>query len=506
MNQVQRYQVKLDGTGGVFTIDNLNGSVEYKQAPHLDEFELRYLGVRLIVPYVISSDLEDFSPRLDCSALKSLEFANDIMIVIVPKEIINSSTWQARAKVFQHFVQETLDWQLLIVPADSVTEIQSTIFTDVLTTLRKHRQQQVSSFSIDTTKELKNILVTSEFDIRERSKIEQIASTKYTFRDYSLRRLTSFVEYYADHPVAKVIRLAQNYSTYKTDGNKLISILENAITARKPFSFVRVGEGEGCFLSYGKYSADKSPRKEVYGVCAKDIYRVWFDRNIHDLDQTELSTVSKLFWDAINNADVIGMPTPERVLYEHMHFVKDMLNSGLSRGYVGISEILLHMDQARQLGQLEGKVFTDCDIARPLYEWQDWNNSLAVHLPRLLKGRQGVTFITCHNTLQPAMARILGLKSSRTLSIPPEKGRIKDEKYLKGDHFKDHFKSICESLKNDSSPIVIVAAGFLGKAYCEAAKSAGSVAIDIGSLADYWAGLNTRQKNSWTIPSPFHLS
>ena len=183
-----------------------------------------------------------------------------------------------------------------------------------------------------------------------------------------------------------------------------------------------------------------------------------------------------------------------------------MEHHGYSRGYVGVAEILAHLKQARASGMLRDTLIADCDIARPLYEWQDWSMSLACTLPRILKSNKDVTLVTCHAQLGPALQRILGISSLRTLLIPPERGRIKGDGVLAGDHFADYSQRINEALRLNPTSIVLIAAGFLGKIYCATAKGAGAVAIDIGSLADYWMGVNTRTKNTWSIPSPFPVA
>jgi len=40
--------------------------------------------------------------------------------------------------------------------------------------------------------------------------------------------------------------------------------------------------------------------------------------------------------------------------------------------------------------------------------------------------------------------------------------------------------------------MVLVGAGYLGKWIVHQAKAAGGIALDIGSIADYWMGLKTR--------------
>ena len=63
-----------------------------------------------------------------------------------------------------------------------------------------------------------------------------------------------------------------------------------------------------------------------------------------------------------------------------------------------------------------------------------------------------------------------------------------------GPHFPDRFTAIMADIA--ASPqqrrVWLVAAGILGKLYCDAVRRSGGVAIDIGSIADGWCGKLTR--------------
>ena len=58
-----------------------------------------------------------------------------------------------------------------------------------------------------------------------------------------------------------------------------------------------------------------------------------------------------------------------------------------------------------------------------------------------------------------------------------------------GDHYNNCFKDICNKIENEASKydVYLVAAGELGRYYSGLIKKNGGRALDIGSLADYWA-------------------
>lgn len=61
-------------------------------------------------------------------------------------------------------------------------------------------------------------------------------------------------------------------------------------------------------------------------------------------------------------------------------------------------------------------------------------------------------------------------------------------------HFPDAFELVLEEISTATrvGQLVLVGAGFLGKAYCISAKRAGAIVVDIGSVFDVFAGIHSR--------------
>lgn len=502
MNISKPLDILIDGSGSAFAIDHRSAKRVYIQDQLGNEIDLRYQALRKIIPIMYGNE---FAENLSAfKALKSLEYAKSIFFVIYPKALEFDVNWLSDINMYEELVRTTLNWQVFTIQysGEKIPNGDDFLFHiigELEIDLQKTQSETKSSY-INKFKDALDVISPNQKDILA---IEELASKAYASKDYVQKKNATFIEYYAKNPINKILKNAFEFHRKAINGIQLFDQIDNAITSHKPFSFIRVGEGEGCFLSYEKYLANRNGSHEVFGLVAKDIYRIWFDCNIHDVDISKIRLFKNYFWQALHDADVIGVPSPYRVIFEYAHFLLDMKKHGFSRGYVGISEILESLLTELYGGNLNQASFTDCDIARPLYEWQNWSEALAESLPRLLFGRTGVTLVTCHSQLAPALERFLGIKKVRILLIPPERARVHGENFMSGDHFEDHFERINSEIKQDPGDIVIVAAGFLGKAYCATAKSASSVSIDIGSLADYWAGVNTRVKNSWSIAGPF---
>jgi hypothetical protein len=497
-----RFELRPDDAGGVFAIDHAQGQTLYTQRMGDNPVDLLYAGARLLVPAILPGAGRTALPA-GWAALRQLERTHQVAFVLCDPAALGPQD-TALLDDCAALVDQLPGWSLLRVdlPLQALDDATA-VFEAATAALQARALASIPRPMPRQDEAMRQTLRLPRLPADLRQDISAWAQAAYASRDYARKRFASFVEYHADHPVASAVGRARQLAHGALDGVALAARIDHALRTRSPFSFVRVGEGEGCFLSYQRYLDDRSRVNEVFGVCAKDIFRIWFARNIHDTSPEERGAVHTLFWDALRAADVIGVPTVERVLFEHVHFIDEVARQGFSRGYVGVAEILRHLQDAQAQGLLARAAFTDCDIARPLYEWQDWNSALATTLPRLLRGRRDVTLVTCHAQLGPTLQRFLGLEQVRTLRIPPERGRVAGQDHLAGDHYNEHFAKVCAALRSDPSSMVVVAAGFLGKAYCAVARQAGSVAVDIGSLADHWAGHDTRAKNAWNLPSPF---
>ena len=60
-------------------------------------------------------------------------------------------------------------------------------------------------------------------------------------------------------------------------------------------------------------------------------------------------------------------------------------------------------------------------------------------------------------------------------------------------HYPDEYRRVIPWINQlDSGAVVLIAAGVCGKVYAQRAKRAGCAAIDIGAMADYIMGYQTR--------------
>lgn len=332
-----------------------------------------------------------------------------------------------------------------------------------------------------------------------------LANECYGNQVYQIRKKASFVEAFVLDNVKNLIELRNSIDQFSSNGKllKLEDKLQYVINNRKPYSLVRIGEGEGCFVSYGKYLSNKSKANEVYGIVGKDIFNIWFKRNLHEFPAEDYYRLVASYRDAIKNADYVGIPSIGRILFEYSHFVKDVEKFGHSRGYIGIAEVLKDVNNIFSHSPLVDRTIGCCDIARSLYFWQEGTESLSTILPKVLYGLPSVTVITCHFDLGARLAQRLQIGHVNVIQIPPEKGRVYGTDLDNVHHYSARYEQVLAKCSAMAGDIVLVSAGFLGKIYCSAIKEAGGIGIDIGSLADFWSGVETRAKNQFADVSPF---
>lgn len=485
-----------------------------KMGKELNLKEVKFLAVRAVLPLLWNSG----STRGDCSQLLALNSFEKIEISTsrftqVFYEGSEGNSFKSRTNAHLFFavklVKEALgcDYRShYFKKSENHNDFPGRAFKAMLDVFLDDVDRKNFSFEVADRGSLTYLCHSWEFDPKLTEELNLKISACYSNTDYSFRKLSSFSQYYLNGPLLETLRLRQLFdSLWKPRRANLFDLLEHAIARREGFSFVRIGEGEGAFTSYRRYKADKTRRNEIFGVIGKDIYSIWFKKNILELAEDEYDRLEGAYSDSIRKADYLGVPSEARIVYEYSQLEQDLSRYGYSRGYVGVREALLHAYEVLNESTERPEFIGDCDVARAMYNWQDPQASLEVILPKVLFGLERLHIISCHPHLAGALQSFLSIGQVESILIPPEKGRLSASNMLEGDHFEHYFETISEKCRELNGQVVLVAAGFLGKIYCALIKEAGGVAIDIGSLADYWAGYSTRAKTTSGTVSPFCL-
>jgi len=247
----------------------------------------------------------------------------------------------------------------------------------------------------------------------------------------------------------------------------------------KPFSLVRIGDGEGNVLSVLEKTASLQLNLTAFNV------------TFHNQDRQCLSDEGARRFSAnmecsVCCADILGIrsfhpwggasfDTAEGTMalrrYEEGNF----------RAAHGLIHARKQVERLLQSGSLANVILT--------HAWV--HLSLIAHLPDIIEECERLIVITGRDGLQDEFRSRFSEKKLDFYSIPLE-GMLRSKTNV-SHHFPEPFETMLERLnENLSGALVLVGAGIFGKAYCHAAKRQGAVALDIGSAFDILSGLKTR--------------
>jgi len=110
-------------------------------------------------------------------------------------------------------------------------------------------------------------------------------------------------------------------------------------------------------------------------------------------------------------------------------------------------------------------------------------------LERLLASQRRIGLVSCYDALPNALKSRFGVeevlfhRTAGEASIAGSRTRW----------FQEWHERVSDQVKNaEPGTLYLVAAGIVGKVYCDQIKRAGGVALDIGSIADIWMRTRTR--------------
>jgi hypothetical protein len=232
-----------------------------------------------------------------------------------------------------------------------------------------------------------------------------------------------------------------------------------ARAAGRPFSYVRIGDGEG------RYVADLEPWPSLQELSLRTAQRVWFWNSTAPPDGSFKARVRN----ALLGSDFLGV-TP-------LYRVERMVNEGVL-GSVGI--VLGNAFAVEHLSELPGVCANWVNVElneQGFYE--------------RLGGK--VNFISPYPEIGEVFrSRGATADSIDVFVVPSENHPALVTRSLDRPHYPDVFAECLDFIRARPGETFLVAAGLLGKVYCDEAKAAGGVSIDIGSIADMWMGIRTR--------------
>ncbi|HEX4159749.1 MAG TPA: hypothetical protein VHY79_14880 [Rhizomicrobium sp.] len=246
------------------------------------------------------------------------------------------------------------------------------------------------------------------------------------------------------------------------------------IEAGRPASCLRLGDGEGNLLG-----ACDGEFRNLQRLCAQKAAEMHLGRW---LGGSALETLSRATFAAVANADVIGVPCTGRIrsLDRKLRDAKRAVPFDI-RGACGTINALRYAHKALSSASPD-RVITSC--------W--FHRGLLPFYREVLRGTSRIGLISCHSQLPTRLRAAFGAEDVTFFPIPNQVSNT--GKRPVPPHYPDIFEKVMQSLSDiREGQLVLVAAGILGKIYCNRVKQCGGIALDIGSVADVWMGQRARR-------------
>lgn len=256
----------------------------------------------------------------------------------------------------------------------------------------------------------------------------------------------------------------------------ITDILNKCIAEGRPCSVIRAGDGEGAFLAYALSLTDPDYRTvghRISGtVIGNQIWHTWLGENIVDIPEETVIRLERDFREAVANADIIGIP-PIKGLWKARHNYISL--HGLAEAHRYCTR---HGNGTLSAAQLNVLLHSESDFYR-----------------HFMANAKFLGLISCHPALGSVIKDAFKIEFISEYLIPFQAGNADIFRYLPNSqrHYPEYYNELRSTLTVPfPGAVFFVAAGIFGKVYCNWIKEMGGIAIDIGAIADAFAGFNTR--------------
>ncbi len=242
---------------------------------------------------------------------------------------------------------------------------------------------------------------------------------------------------------------------------RFVAMVESKLVSREGFSFIRLSDGEGyLFRDYSEhFSEDDALNRE----------RHWWGQEIPADLREKISNNAKA---AIQNADVLGIPSVYRFLRDHSDKSVTLKNSVQGRGLLSVLEGIRMLDRG-------SAIYTDDKANLAVF-----NNMQVLRKIAQLAGKVIIVSSGEPNNLKNILGETI---DTRLISIPTHNKTLKNDRYTSFEQpLPFLFQNICDAISGlaVAGDLVLVGAGVAGKIFMDTAKSKGAVALDMGSAMD----------------------
>jgi hypothetical protein len=265
---------------------------------------------------------------------------------------------------------------------------------------------------------------------------------------------------------------AREASDQWIDRDRIMRFLSERIRAARPFSWIRLGDGEARFMLHLRPKLRASLPGREADAMIRQIWYVWFGQDLDTVSAGALAGLGARLDLAIYNADLLGLTSVERLLNDQVHY-----------GFCASLEYYV----AELLQGQSKRLFTDATLVTKLHESDPFLSSL-------LAGLDFLGVVSPHPDLARRLQRQLGIDQTASYDIPGETRLERPREHAdRGTHFPAAYeRTLAELRVPHQGAVFLVAGGLLGKIYCDHIKTLGGIALDVGAVVDAWMGHNSR--------------
>jgi hypothetical protein len=245
-------------------------------------------------------------------------------------------------------------------------------------------------------------------------------------------------------------------------------LLEKLLEARakkEPFSMVRLGDGEGRILGYPLYYNDKEIINQVLTYqFGKNVVSLLKDKYAEEHIFHGVMNIKYGLIKAVSNSDILGVPS-------WLHF--RVINESNQNAMVAQA---LCFTETKQVTKNKANIFDH-------YIFRQFQQDGFFY--QLLKELDFLGVVS-HTDISPILKEKFNIESVCNYKIPGHQTYMQDIEPQYPNIYKKIIKDLVVPYQG---AIFLVAAGYLGKIYCDEIKNKGGMAIDIGAIFDAWTGI-----------------
>ena len=239
------------------------------------------------------------------------------------------------------------------------------------------------------------------------------------------------------------------------DAAQVLDQLCDCIDSGRPLSVIRLGDGEARLMAWPEFTERRAPLFRSLNY--------WFGPQ--QFSSGDLTSMAKNLRQAVREADIVGIPDEEhkkaRVDWANVELWLKAYNLITPGAKLAAAELHIQFYQER------------------LFQ-------------RLLNGRESISIITCRDVGEQLRAEY-GIGSVRWYPVPVEAQTVGRRRATY--HWPTVYGRLMDEIEIPvPGHLCLIGAGPLGKIYAARVKERGGVALDVGSVFDLWANINSR---SW---------